>query len=113
MEKSKISEKTRSKTILKSGYLFIATNFFLAVFNFLVGIVSNSIAITSDALHSLIDSISGFLVIITEKLATHKKLTKKREKIERIATIIIAIIIILAGIHILHEAIEKICEGES
>lgn len=113
MEKSKNTEKIRSQTIVKSGYLFIAINFFLAVFNFLVGFISNSLAITSDAAHSLIDSISGFLVIITEKLASHKKLNHRRQKIERITTIIIAIIIILAGVHILHESIEKIIESES
>lgn len=113
MKKAKNIEKTRSQEIIKSGYLFIAINFFLAIFNFLVGFISNSIAISSDAAHSLIDSISGFLVIITEKLAGHKKLTHQREKIERVATIAIAIIIILAGVHILHEAIEKIVEAES
>lgn len=104
--------ENRSKTILKSGYLFIAINFFLAIFNFLVGFFANSIAITSDAAHSLIDSISGFLVIITEKIAKTKKYAKKREKIERIATILIAIIIILVGIHIVHESIEKIVEPD-
>ena len=66
-------EKNRSKEIMKSGYLFIAINFLLAIFNLLIGFVSNSIAIVSDAAHSLIDSISGFLVIITEKIASAKK----------------------------------------
>ena len=106
-------EKSRSKTILKSGYLFIAVNFLLAIFNLLVGIVSNSIAIVSDSAHSLIDSISGVLVVITEKVASLKKYAKKREKIERITTILIAIIIILVGIHIIHESIEKILEPEA
>ncbi|MBR2543248.1 cation diffusion facilitator family transporter [Candidatus Saccharibacteria bacterium] len=105
-------EKNRSKEIMKSGYLFIAINFLLAIFNLLIGFVSNSIAIVSDATHSLIDSISGFLVIITEKIASAKKYAKKREKIERMTTILIAIIIILVGVHIIHESIEKILEPE-
>ena len=100
-------EKTRSKTIIKSGYLFIATNFFLGVFNIIVGLISGSIAITSDAIHSFIDSVSGFLVIISEKLASHHKLTDYRAKIERVTTILIAIIIVAAGIHIIAESIEK------
>ncbi|MDO5475249.1 MAG: cation diffusion facilitator family transporter [Candidatus Saccharibacteria bacterium] len=106
-----MSEK-RSKTIMKSGYLFILINILLSIFNIVVGLVSNSLAIISDALHSLIDAISGILIIVTEKIAGLKKYAKNREKIERIATIIIAIIIILVGFHIIHESIEKILEPD-
>ncbi len=106
-------EKGRSKTIIKSGFLFIITNFLLAIFNIIVGIMANSIAIVSDATHSLIDALSGFLVIISEKLANHKKLTVHRAKIERYTTIFIALIIIITGIHIIIESIQKFTENES
>lgn len=102
----------RSKTIIKCGYLFIVANFLLAVLNIVIGLISGSLAITSDAVHSLIDSVSGFLIIISEKLASHHKLTNYRAKIERITTITIAIIIIVAGIHIIVESIEKLIEPE-
>lgn len=105
-------EKSRSKVIVASGYYFILTNFLLGVFNIVVGLLSNSIAIISDAAHSFIDAISGLLVIISEKLSNHKKYSEKREKIERITTILIALIIIAAGIHIIVEAVEKILEPE-
>lgn len=105
-------EKNRSRIIIKSGYYFIITNFLLAIFNVIVGIMSNSIAIVSDSAHSLVDAISGFLVIISEKLANHKKLTKHREMIERITTIIIATIIMITGVHIIIESIEKFTENE-
>lgn len=106
-------DKKRSKSIIRAGYLFIITNFLLGIFNILVGVLSGSVAITSDATHSFIDSISGFLVIISEKIASHHKYTEKREKIERITTILIAIIIIATGIHFLIESIEGIIEPES
>lgn len=106
--KSVASAPSRSEIIVKSGYLFIATNFFLAVFNIIVGLLSNSLAIVSDAAHSLIDAISGALIIISEKLASHHKLTQHRAKIERITTVVIALIIITVGIHILIESITKI-----
>lgn len=102
----------RSKIILKSGYLFIAINFFLAVFNILVGILSNSLAIVSDAIHSLIDSISGFLIIVSEKLATHHKLSDYRVKIERITTIIIALIIVFLGLELIVSSIKNIITPE-
>ena len=105
-------EKTRSKAIVASGYYFILTNFLLGVFNIVVGLLSNSIAIISDAAHSFIDAISGLLVILSEKLSNHKKYSEEREQIERITTILIALIIIAAGIHIIVEAVEKILEPE-
>ncbi|MBR3131877.1 cation diffusion facilitator family transporter [Candidatus Saccharibacteria bacterium] len=111
--KTKSDQPTRSKIIIRSGYLFIATNFLLGVFNIIVGLISGSIAITSDAVHSFIDSVSGFLIIISEKLASHHKLTAHRAKIERLTTILIALIIIFAGIHIIVEAVEKIIVAET
>ncbi len=112
-QKSENTPKDRSKIIVKSGFLFIVTNFFLGIINIIVGLISGSLAITSDALHSFIDSVSGFLIIISEKLASHHKLSDHRNKIERITTVIIALIIIAAGIHIIVESIEKIIEPES
>lgn len=101
-------KNSRSRTIQKSGYLFILTNFLLAIFNIIVGILSNSLAIASDAIHSLTDSISGFLIIISEKLAAHHKFTQYRAKIERITTIIIALIITIIGVEIVILSIKNI-----
>lgn len=109
-KKPLLTKDSRSHIVMQSGYLFIATNFFLGVFNILVGILSNSISITSDAVHSFIDSISGFLIIISEKLSSHHKLHQYRNRIERISTVIIALIIIAAGTDIIIESIEKILE---
>lgn len=105
-------EEKRSKVIVKSGIYFIATNFLLAVLNLIVGTLSHSIAITSDAAHSLIDAISGFFVIGSEKLPKRKNLAEKRQKIERGTTILIAVVIILAGAHVVYEAIEKLINPE-
>ena len=103
---------SRSSIITKAGYLFIVTNFFLGMFNILIGLISGSIAITSDAVHSFIDSITGFLIIISEKLSSHQKLSQHRIKIERTTTIVIALIIIVAGLHIIVESIEHIIESQ-
>ncbi len=105
-------KSTRNRIIIRSGALFIAVNFLLAIFNFLAGVLSNSLAITSDAVHSLIDSVSGFVIIISEQLANSHRFDKSRAKIERAATILVAIIIIAVGIHLIFEAIEKIITPE-
>ena len=101
-------DDNRSKTIVKSGYLFILMNFLLAVFNIIVGFISNSLAIASDAIHSLIDSVSGLLIIVSEKLANHKKLSNQRAKIERITTILIALIIIAVAIELIVVSIKNL-----
>ena len=103
----------RSKAIVKSGYLFIITNFLLAIINFVIGLLAHSLAITSDATHSLIDAISGFLVVASEKILKRPKYANRRDKIERLTTIAIALIIIATGIHIVIEAIEKLCAAEN
>jgi cation diffusion facilitator family transporter len=106
-------EKERSKVIVKSGIFFILTNFVLAIINIIVGLLSHSLAIVSDAAHSLIDSVSGLLIIVSEKLSSHRKLSIHRVKIERVTTILIASIIIVTGIHIIIESIEKIITPEA
>ena len=105
--------KNRTESIVKSGYLFIGTNFLLGIFNIIVGVLSGSLAITSDAVHSFIDSISGFFIIVSEKLSATKRLSQYRLKIERFTTILIAIIIIVVGADIIIESIEKILAPES
>ena len=107
-KKSEKSVDSRSKAIIKSGWLFILVNFLLAIFNLVVGIISNSLAIASDAVHSLTDAVSGVLIIGSEKLALCRKLAKKREMIERITTIVIALIIIAVGIEIVVCSIKDI-----
>lgn len=109
----KAPQNPRSQTIVKSGLLFIATNFFLGIFNIIVGTISGSIAITSDAIHSFIDSASGFIIIISEKLANHRNFSAHRTAIERTTTIIVALIILAVGIHIIIESIEKIFVPEA
>ena len=103
---------THNKTVIKAGFIAIAVNLLLAVFKVVIGAISNSLAITSDAVHGLIDTLSGIIVIVSEKLGSSKKFAKKHEKIEHSGAILIAIIVIFVGIHIFAESIEKIIEPE-
>ncbi len=107
-----INNINRSRAVVRSGILFIAVNFLLAIFNFFAGILSHSLAIISDAAHSLIDSASGFIIIVSEKLASSSKFGRHRARIERTATILVALIIIAVGAHLIIEAIEKIFTPE-
>ena len=105
-------EPTHHRTVIKAGSIAIFVNLLLAVFKVIIGLISNSLAIMSDAIHGLIDTASGIIVIISEKLGTSKKFHKSHEEIEHIGALLIAIIIIIVGIHILIESIEKIIDPE-
>ncbi|MBR3256570.1 cation diffusion facilitator family transporter [Candidatus Saccharibacteria bacterium] len=101
-----------SKTVVKAGAIAIIVNLLLAVFKIIIGSISNSVAVSSDALHGLVDTLSGVIVIVSEKIGSNKKLKADHEKIEHIGAIVIAMIIIIVGIHIIVESIEKIIEPE-
>ena len=95
-------------TVLRAGYIAIATNLLLALFKILVGALSNSLAVMSDALHGLVDTLSGIIVVVSEKLGASHKFSKNHKTIERTGAILIAVIIIVVGIHIFVEAIEQL-----
>lgn len=112
MTKEKTKNSVHNKTVLKAGYLAIAVNLLLAVFKIAVGTISSSLAVMSDAIHGLIDTLSGIIVVVSEKLGTSKKFNKDHEKIEHIGALLIAAIIIIVGVHIFVESIEKLITPE-
>lgn len=100
----------REKTIIRAGILGIIVNIVLVIFKAIVGILANSIAIVLDALNNFSDALSSIITIIGTKLAS-KKPDKKHPfghgRIEYFASVIIAILVLLAGITALKESIEK------
>ena len=100
----------REKIIIKAGLLGIVVNVLLAVFKLIIGIITNSIAITLDAINNFSDTLSSIITIIGTKLAS-KRPDKEHPfghgRIEYIASTIIAIIVFIAGITALKESIEK------
>ncbi|MBQ8451862.1 MAG: cation transporter [Clostridia bacterium] len=102
---------TREKIIIKTSFLGILANFFLAGFKALAGLLSNSIAIVLDAVNNLSDALSSLITIIGTKIAG-KKPDKKHPyghgRVEYLSTMIIAVIILYAGITSLIESVKKI-----
>lgn len=101
----------RSKTIVKTGVVGIATNVILAAFKIVVGLLSNSIAIILDALNNLSDVLSSVITIVGMKLAlkpADKKHPMGHGRVEYLGATLIAAIIITAGIISIVESIQKI-----
>lgn len=106
----------REKTIVRTSIIGIIANVFLAAFKAAVGIISNSIAVTLDAVNNLSDALSSVITIIGAKLGA-KKPDKKHPlgygRIEYLSSMIVAAIVLYAGITSLVESVKKIIHPET
>ncbi|MBR3142910.1 MAG: cation transporter [Clostridiales bacterium] len=104
---------SREKTIVKTGVIGIIANVLLASFKALVGIAVHSTAMVLDAVNNFSDVLSSVVTIIGTKIAS-KKPDKKHPlghgRVEYLAQMIIAALIIYAGITALWESVKKIIE---
>lgn len=105
----------REKAIVKTSIVGIATNVLLAAFKAIIGMISNSIAITLDAVNNLSDALSSVITIIGAKLGA-KQPNKKHPlgygRIEYLSSMMVAAIVLYAGITSLVESIKKIISPE-
>lgn len=101
----------REKVIVRTSIIGILTNIMLAGFKAFVGLISGSIAVLLDAVNNLSDVLSSVVTIIGTKLAG-KKPDKEHPlghgRAEYIGTMIVAAIILYAGIAAGIESIKKI-----
>lgn len=99
------------KIAVKVSLVSIIGNAILSLFKLLAGILANSGAMVSDAIHSASDVFSSIIVIIGVKLAA-KKSDKDHpyghERFECVAAIVLAVILLICGLFIGHTALETI-----
>ena len=106
----------REKAIVKTSVIGIITNVFLASFKAAIGMISHSIAVTLDAVNNLSDALSSVITIIGAKLGS-KQPDKKHPlgygRIEYISSMLVAAIVLYAGITSLVESVKKIIHPEA
>ncbi|MBQ6380227.1 MAG: cation transporter [Clostridia bacterium] len=107
--------KNREKVIVRTSVLGIVSNVLLAAFKALVGLAVNSIAVILDAVNNLSDAVSSVITILGAKLGA-KQPDKKHPlgygRIEYISSLLVAAIVLYAGITALVESIKKIIHPE-
>ena len=101
----------RSSQIIRTSWVGIVANVLLAGFKAAVGILASSVAIMMDAVNNLSDALSSVITIIGTKLS-QRPADRKHPfgfgRIEYFSAIIIAVIVLSAGITSLIESVKKI-----
>ena len=106
----------RDKIIVRTSAVGIVTNVLLAAFKAAVGLASNSIAVVLDAVNNLSDALSSIITIVGTKLSG--KLPDKKHplgygRIEYLSAMIVAGIVLYAGITAFVESVKKIIRPET
>lgn len=99
------------KTAMKISMVSIVGNILLSLFKAIAGIVANSGAMISDAIHSASDVFSTIVVIIGIRLSgkeSDKEHPYGHERMECVAAILLATILAATGLFIGWSAVEKI-----
>lgn len=107
--------ENREKVVIRTSMIGIISNIILVLFKMLVGFISNSIAIISDAVNNLSDALSSIVTIIGTKLAG--KAPDRRHpygygRIEYMTSLIVSVIVLYAGIAAFIESVKKIINPE-
>lgn len=103
----------REQKIIRTSILGIGVNLILVAFKAIVGFISGSIAIILDAVNNLSDALSSVITIIGTKLANRapdRKHPYGHGRIEYLAGVLIAVLVLVAGLTSLKESIEKILD---
>lgn len=109
------AQEARERRIVHTSVLGIVANVLLAAFKAAVGLVSNSIAITLDAVNNLSDALSSVITIVGTKLAA-KPADRKHPlgygRVEYLSAMVIAVIVLYAGVTSAVESVRKIVTPE-
>ncbi len=108
-------DKSRDKKIIQTSIVGIIANVFLSAFKAVIGIMTNSIAITMDAVNNISDAASSIITIVGTKLAG-KNPDKKHPfgygRVEYLSAMVISGLVLYAGITAFIESVKKIINPE-
>ena len=100
--------------IRKLSLVGIIGNVFLSAFKFIAGIMGNSSAMVSDAVHSLSDVFATFLAFLGVRFGRREADASHpygHERIESLAAIVLGLILLVTGVGIGWVGLEKILAG--
>ena len=105
----------REKIAMRISWYSIAVNVLLSLGKFAAGIFGHSAAMVSDAIQSASDVFATFIVMAGIKVsgrASDEEHQYGHERLECVASILLAVILVLTGLGIGYAGIEKIMNGD-
>ena len=102
------------RVVNKVSLVTIVHNIILSIFKLMAGVIANSSAMISDAVHSASDVFSTIVVLIGVKLSTKdsdKEHPYGHERLECMAAIILAMVLFVTGLAVGVEALKEILQG--
>jgi len=108
-------KKSNEKIAMQAGRNSIIVNVLLSAFKLFAGIFGNSAAMVADAVHSITDLFSTIIAMIGVKLAGQKPDKEHpygHERLESIATLILAALIAIVGVGIGWAGLQMIISGQ-
>ncbi len=111
----KSPELSREDIIVRTSFVGIITNVFLAIFKAAVGLLSNSIAVILDAVNNLSDALSSIITIVGTMLsskAPDREHPLGHGRVEYLSSLIVSAIVLYAGLTSLVESVKKIIHPE-
>ena len=114
MENEVLNSQSGKKIIMRVSNISIVVNVLLSAIKFVVGVIANSGAMISDAVHSVSDVFSTIIVMIGANAAAKDPDVEHpygHDRMECIAAIVLAIVLFITGIGVGITGIKKIFGG--
>lgn len=99
----------------KTARLSVISNSLLIVMKFIVGIITGSVSIISEAIHSMMDLVAAIIAFFSVRISDRppdEDHPYGHEKLENVSGVIEAALIIVASVFIIMEAVKKIMHNE-
>lgn len=110
------SAEEKKSVVYKVSIITIIINVLLAVAKVVAGILGNSKAMTSDAIHSVSDVLSTLIVIISAamfKSNADEKTIKKNKRVEFIFSIVMAVILLITSVDLIIDGVKALVAQEN
>lgn len=114
MENEVLNSQSSKKIIMRVSNISIVVNVLLSAIKFVVGVIANSGAMISDAIHSVSDVFSTIIVMIGANAAakdSDQEHPYGHDRMECIAAIVLAIVLFITGIGVGITGVKKIFGG--
>lgn len=113
--KSEVTAKDRRHAANKTSYVSILVNCLLSIVQIVFGLLTHSYSLVADAIHTLSDLVSDFVVLVANRFS-HQKADAGHPhghfRFETIAVLVIAVLLLIVGSQIIITSVGRLQDPE-